>query len=168
MRGDLIGPDCGRWPGGAPTDSGRHPLAVPGIGEAAFAVGGPFGGYLTNVVFECHHRTFEPEEAAVRSVRHFVVDLTDRCDHGADAAELVASELATNAVLHARSTFDVTVTIDDDFLMVEVYDDNPRMPTPDDPGTGALSGRGLAIVAAVSTSWGVRPAGAGKVVWAQV
>jgi DNA-binding NarL/FixJ family response regulator len=83
-----------------------------------------------------------------------------------DSATLLVSELVTNAVVHAGSEVDVVVRIDGSCLRVEVSDTSdvaPRMqaPTPDE-----TSGRGLPLVEALASRWGVaaRPAG-GKSVW---
>ncbi|WP_078627310.1 ATP-binding protein [Streptomyces exfoliatus] len=94
-----------------------------------------------------------------------------------DHAALGVTELLTNVHRHAQPDKRCTVEIELllDRLTVSVRDHDPRIPqagTPDD-GDGldafealATSGRGLAIVGAVSESWGVRPCGAdGKVVW---
>ena len=104
-----------------------------------------------------------------------------------DHAALGVTELLTNVHRHAQPDKRCTVEIELllDRLTVSVRDHDPRIPetgtsgagtldagTPDD-GDGldafealATSGRGLAIVGAVSESWGIRPCGAdGKVVW---
>ncbi|MFF5919993.1 ATP-binding protein [Streptomyces flavochromogenes] len=95
-----------------------------------------------------------------------------------DHAVLGVTELLTNVHRHAQPDKRCTVEIELllDRLTVSVRDHDPRIPEavgcpdPLDGGDGgdelATSGRGLAIVGAVSESWGVRPCGAdGKVVW---
>lgn len=103
-----------------------------------------------------------------------------------DQATLGVTELLTNVHRHAQPDKRCTVEIELllDRLTVSVRDNDPRIPEagflgglggPDecegltafDTGDGlATSGRGLAIVGAVSESWGIRPCGAdGKVVW---
>ncbi|MBM9504509.1 ATP-binding protein [Actinacidiphila acididurans] len=66
-----------------------------------------------------------------------------------DAAEIVVSELVTNAITHA-DTAAVTVTVaadDRGGAHVEVSDDDAaHLPHPVDPSADALGGRGLAIV----------------------
>ena len=83
-----------------------------------------------------------------------------------ETAELCASELATNAVLHARSPVLLAVALLPDAVRVEVEDESPGVieagPLVDD---GAESGRGLAIVDALTESWGVEQHRAGKTVW---
>lgn len=98
----------------------------------------------------------------------------------AEVAELLTSELMTNAVEATVGwTFPVVVRLrlsrDKGHLLIEVWDADPRPPEPkalDADGTPPLDegGRGLFLVAALSKRWGwypVREQG-GKVVWAEV
>jgi anti-sigma regulatory factor (Ser/Thr protein kinase) len=97
-----------------------------------------------------------------------------------DHAALGVTELLTNVHRHAQPDKMCTVEIELmlDRLTVSVRDNDPRIPGfGDGTGTGrsldsldidglATSGRGLAIIEAVSESWGIRPHGeTGKVVW---
>ncbi|MFH8805371.1 ATP-binding protein [Streptomyces sp. NPDC017936] len=88
-----------------------------------------------------------------------------------DRAALGVTELLTNVHRHARpdKTCVVELELLLDRLTVSVRDRDPRLPVVEDvEHTDALAtrGRGLAMVAAVSESWGVRPDGeSGKVVW---
>jgi anti-sigma regulatory factor (Ser/Thr protein kinase) len=85
-----------------------------------------------------------------------------------DAAELVVTELANNAVLHARSPFSVAVRTEDRHVWLSVRDASLSMPALSTPGTMDRFGRGLGMVAALSSSWGVDADEAGKVVWARL
>jgi hypothetical protein len=51
---------------------------------------------------------------------------------------------------------------------VEVRDDNSRRPVRQPEDTDALDGRGLSLLEAIATSWGVNDDGLGKVVWFEV
>ncbi|MFD7067891.1 ATP-binding protein [Streptomyces sp. NPDC059913] len=85
-----------------------------------------------------------------------------------DQAALGVTELLTNVHRHAQPDKSCTVEIELllERLMVSVHDHDPRLPTVRPPSMSSTSGRGLALIAAVSESWGVRPSGgAGKVVW---
>lgn len=86
------------------------------------------------------------------------------------AAAQVVSELATNAVLHARTPFEVRLVLTDDYVRIEVHDDVRRLPSRRFFSDQAASGRGLAVVEHLSDSWGVVPDGdgGGKTVWAEV
>ncbi|MEI7032308.1 ATP-binding protein [Streptomyces pratensis] len=85
-----------------------------------------------------------------------------------DQAALGVTELLTNVHRHAQPDKSCTVDIELllDRLTVSVHDHDPRLPTVNVADSFATSGRGLALIAAVSESWGVRPIGsAGKAVW---
>ncbi len=88
-----------------------------------------------------------------------------------DRAALGVTELLTNVHRHAQpdKTCIVEIELLLDHLMVSVHDHDPRLPVVgdiDEVAPTATCGRGLAMVAAVSESWGVRPDGdSGKVVW---
>ncbi|MEU2181698.1 ATP-binding protein [Streptomyces thermolilacinus] len=89
-----------------------------------------------------------------------------------EKAALGVTELLTNVHRHAKPDKICTVEIEFllDRLTVSVHDHDPRLPAvvhlEDGPDPLATSGRGLALIEAVSESWGARPQGdAGKVVW---
>lgn len=86
-----------------------------------------------------------------------------------DQAALGVTELLTNVHRHAQPDKSCTVEIELllERLTVSVHDHDPRMPTVRKADDSSTSGRGLALIAAVSESWGVRRprGGAGKVVW---
>jgi hypothetical protein len=85
-----------------------------------------------------------------------------------DAALLLTSELATNAVLHARTEFDVTVARLADVVRIAVTDGNTRLPQPCMAPADATTGRGLALVDAMASAWGADRHGRGKTVWVEV
>ncbi|MEU9987527.1 ATP-binding protein [Streptomyces sp. NPDC048045] len=91
-----------------------------------------------------------------------------------DRAALGVTELLSNVHRHARPDKSCTVELElvVDRLTVSVRDHDPRLPVvadapdPAEAAPLATCGRGLAMVAAVSESWGARPDGDdGKVVW---
>lgn len=85
------------------------------------------------------------------------------------AAALVASELVSNAVLHARSSCRVSVAVDGAGLHVGVRDYAPGpelRPRPVDSDRPA--GRGLHLVAMLASAWGVLRHTDGKTTWAQI
>lgn len=85
----------------------------------------------------------------------------------AEVAELLLSELVTNALIHTRNGAVVTATTAAARLRVEVRDfmsgqeSAPYVPNADD-GT---HGRGLLLVQSLADSWGVVTQALGKVVW---
>lgn len=85
-----------------------------------------------------------------------------------DDACLVVSELVTNALRHGRSDAVLRLLHQDSCIRVEVLDEDTRLPVLLPPDPRALSGRGLALVAALATLWGAEPSAAGKTVWAEL
>ncbi|MEJ5944228.1 ATP-binding protein [Pseudokineococcus basanitobsidens] len=102
-------------------------------------------------------------------------DLVGRCcrlaglrDEAEQVAVLLASEVVTNAVVHAETDARLSVLLADHRVRVEVADGSPRRPLvrawTDDGGTG----RGMALVEALASRWGVDPSPSGKIVWFDV
>ena len=90
-----------------------------------------------------------------------------------DSAEVVVSELTTNAMLASRPqdspSIRLSLTLDQGELGIFVRDYAPGTPQPADAGDGDENGRGLLLVEAMSSRSGWYPAKdgiAGKVVWA--
>jgi anti-sigma regulatory factor (Ser/Thr protein kinase) len=126
----------------------------------------------TPVVTKCFRR----EAASVPEARHFAraALLEWGLPDLADTAETVTSELASNAILHARhGAFRVTLRrFRRDQVQVAVIDRSSTLPTKADPGDDEDHGRGLAIVDALSQKWGAEPmwwgTQKGKKVWANL
>jgi anti-sigma regulatory factor (Ser/Thr protein kinase) len=86
-------------------------------------------------------------------------------------AELMVSEVVTNAVLHGAPALRVTVVVEEDGLVVQVEDGGSDLPALRGPAApDASSGRGLQIVDLLAAAWGVeaRPTDRGKIVWFSV
>jgi anti-sigma regulatory factor (Ser/Thr protein kinase) len=85
-----------------------------------------------------------------------------------DTAELLTSELVTNALLHAGT--DVTVHVEDHgaSVRIAVEDGSDDEPTLGELDSIDLGGRGLPLVAAMARSWGWDPLPHGKRVWFEV
>jgi anti-sigma regulatory factor (Ser/Thr protein kinase) len=111
----------------------------------------------------------EPAATSARQARRFVAETLVRLgdERLVDAASLLVSELVTNAVQHARSTVEVLVRRHGirSVLRIEVRDGSARPPLMGGFDPDALSGRGLALVEAVSDRWGVETDAGGKRVW---
>jgi anti-sigma regulatory factor (Ser/Thr protein kinase) len=101
-----------------------------------------------------------------RAVRAAVVRYGLDADH-ADTAQLLASELVMNAVLHGREPIVVRVSVERDTTVLEVYDAGDRFP---EVVPGATPGRrGLHVVTTLCADWGVvTEEGGGKTVWCTV
>jgi anti-sigma regulatory factor (Ser/Thr protein kinase) len=90
-------------------------------------------------------------------------------DGYAEDAEMVTSELVTNAIRHAGAPkFDLEVMhlAGAGAVAVIVTDLSPQPPVKRDPAADAEHGRGLNIVEALSASWGWRTEERGKAVYA--
>ncbi len=107
--------------------------------------------------------------AAASVARLFVRCLCEEWGVGsvADVAELLSSELVTNAVLHARSGIELEAARTASALRVDVRDvGRGRVQPKAQPApTEAEGGRGLSIVASLAESWGVEESSSGKSVW---
>jgi anti-sigma regulatory factor (Ser/Thr protein kinase) len=81
---------------------------------------------------------------------------------GLDDAKLLVSELVTNAVVHGRGRIELRAHLDNSLLSVRIVDEGdgiaPGIRAREGDGTG---GRGLRIVEAVASRWGIRQ-GAGE------
>jgi anti-sigma regulatory factor (Ser/Thr protein kinase) len=118
---------------------------------------------------------FPCEPASARRARDVVAHaLRDwGLDHRVDDAQLVTTELVTNAVLHAATPLGLLVSHDEGELTVEVRDGLPidfGLPDPvaavdDDLSVVSMSGRGLVLVASCVDSWGIDVDDVGKTVW---
>ncbi|WP_405798365.1 ATP-binding protein [Streptomyces sp. NBC_01506] len=95
----------------------------------------------------------------------------DRLVLPADALDdvlLVSSELVTNAV-RGTDLVAFQLRIAGRSLYVEVWDRAPGVPEVNHADTDAEDGRGLRLVEALATRWGVcRPRAGGKVIWAEL
>jgi len=94
--------------------------------------------------------------------------LSGRDDVVTDAV-LLASELVTNAIVHAGTAVELTCRFNGATVEISVLDRHPARVIPDPPSSAAdvarPSGRGLLLPAALSSSWGVTYASAAKVIW---
>jgi hypothetical protein len=117
---------------------------------------------------ERHSLSLRPVPQAPADAREFVAKVC----HGwgmkrpVRLAQILISELVSNAVVHARSGLDVTVRRFGEGIELSVRDDGlAKLPAdlPPDP-----RGFGLQLVEAMSDAWGSAPTGSGKVVWARL
>ena len=82
-----------------------------------------------------------------------------------DTAELLVSELVTNAVRHAATPSELMVAYFDETLRVHVADDDRSPPQLAQPDWSAEGGRGLLLVDVLADRWGWQPTPNGKRVW---
>ncbi|MFD0437412.1 ATP-binding SpoIIE family protein phosphatase [Streptomyces chartreusis] len=83
----------------------------------------------------------------------------------ADTAELLVSELVTNAVRHSHGHPVELRLVRGDTLLCEVDDDDHELPTLLSAGPFDDAGRGLRVVSMLAREWGTSRTSAGKTVW---
>ena len=115
-------------------------------------------------------QTFVSSTWSLRAVRRFVVTTMRAwgCDDASADAELVASELATNAVSHARSHFSIGLSRHGDQVRIAVGDTDDTPPIARTPSRAGLGGLGLHLIESIATGWGHDVDPHGKVVWADI
>ncbi len=108
--------------------------------------------------------------ADVGAGRRFVRDTVERWGYPdvAEDAALIASELITNVVLHARTALEVVVRRGHGRIRIEVADKNTELPRIRQHSAQSGTGRGLHLVAAVAADWGVETRRDGKIVWVEL
>lgn len=110
-----------------------------------------------------------PNPGSVAVARRWSTELAEQAGFKVevDTVALLVSELVTNVVLHARTPCELVIDIAGDVLRVEVRDGSNAIPTAtiqNDPM--ALSGRGMVLIDALSTTHGAEALpGGGKLVW---
>ncbi len=82
-----------------------------------------------------------------------------------DVATLLVSELVTNTILHARCDLVVWITAEHQRVRIAVCDSSPLVPALRIAEFTDTTGRGLALVEACASCWGVDVDAAGKCVW---
>ena len=110
-----------------------------------------------------------PESQSVGAARRLVRDHLAQhlSDERLDAALLVVSELASNAVSHAQTPFTVDVSLHDR-VRIEVSDRDATLPEAGSASPLDDHGRGLALVDALADRWGVEQRRGGKTVWCEL
>ena len=104
-----------------------------------------------------------PEARSVSEARRWVGQ--QLAGPAAEVAALLVSELVTNAVLHTGTPVEVGVDLVSGGIRIEVADSSPVLPSAKNYSPDAGTGRGLLLVDALASSWGVVPSTTGKVVW---
>ncbi|HKC27929.1 MAG TPA: response regulator [Jatrophihabitans sp.] len=86
-----------------------------------------------------------------------------------DDVLLVVTELVNNAVTHALSECELSISVSPLSLRIEVSDEGAGAPDPLPPSSTRNHGRGLHLVDALTAAWGFEPReGGGKMVWAEL
>jgi anti-sigma regulatory factor (Ser/Thr protein kinase) len=114
---------------------------------------------------------FPGAPSSVGEARRFVCAMLEAggAGDGNWTAAQVVSELATNAVLHARTDFAVRIGYDDTQIRVAVTDGRPLAhATIRRFSNEATTGRGLRLVQTLGRSWGVDQTESTKTVWCEI
>ena len=143
--------------GGALNDPRRRYIGAAGTWKARAQVS------LT-ATFELE---LQPERANVALARRFVIDAVHRLgmEQLSDVVELLASEVVTNAVLHAGTELHVRVFQANGGVRIEVTDGARGAPTRRNYSAEAATGRGMGLVEALASDWGTTAQKGGKTVW---
>ena len=122
-----------------------------------------------------HVRTFPPHPLSVGFARRYVREVAAKLDEAiADSAELLASEVATNALRHGSGGFTISVTDRPGRIRIEVIDggsaSEPRLRQPDVEGDldeeHESGGWGLNLLQMTAAAWGTeRVASRCRLVW---
>jgi len=110
-----------------------------------------------------------PEPGSAAKSRAFVSRhlAEHQLPHLEDNIRLVASELATNAVVHAQTPFTMTLSRTGSRVLLSATDSAPRAPRRRSPRVGDEGGYGLIIMELLSLAWGVtRDENQVKTIWA--
>lgn len=83
-------------------------------------------------------------------------------------AELVVTELVTNALLHGLPPVTLRLGGDGGCVRIEVEDAGTALPLRMRRSNESMTGRGLDLVATLAKSWGVSPSRSGKIVWVEL
>jgi two-component sensor histidine kinase len=113
---------------------------------------------------------FRPIPGSIAAARHLAGNfLSDQPVGVRQSVELAVSELATNAVRHAGTDFDLQVDVSDRSVRVQVADDSHAEPEIQAHSIANTHGRGLQIVRDLSDRFGIdwHP-GDGKAIWFEI
>ncbi|MGW2781544.1 ATP-binding protein [Streptomyces populi] len=86
----------------------------------------------------------------------------------AETAELLVSELVTNALRHTRGPLRLNLCLRGDRLQCEVEDTEPLCPVRREPDADAEGGRGTELLDLLAESWGSTCTPTGKTMWFEV
>ena len=108
-----------------------------------------------------------PVPTSCAETRHAMRDFCERSHVSelADDAELLASEIVTNAIVHSATLITVLAVVRGRELVVTVSDDVHVRPVVRSMDNSTESGRGMHVVAELAGAWGVTPRDFGKTVW---
>lgn len=117
-------------------------------------------------VVECSKLVLQRSEECVRHARRAVAEACRGLARDVvEIAQLLTSELVTNALQHGGGDIAVEVARSDKTLRVSVDDESTNQPRRTSAGVDEIRGRGLMLVEALSSRWGILTRPNGKRVW---
>ncbi|ETK34718.1 ATP-binding protein [Microbispora sp. ATCC PTA-5024] len=158
-----------RWPSQAAEGAPRDPYA--GVRERWRTARRRLGEIVVNLAEDPHARMatwkLPASGSAAATARHLTRARLD--DWGlaeqADVAELLVSELVTNSLQHGKGPVQLTLSVTEDVLRVEVADGAAGMPRLREAREDEEGGRGLWLLDQLARCWGGTRTSEGKVVW---
>ncbi|WP_329303429.1 ATP-binding protein [Streptomyces sp. NBC_00659] len=110
------------------------------------------------------------ELTSARRARRLVTAQLDEwnLEDVADTAELLVSELVTNALCHTRGPLRLNLCLRGDRLLCEVEDTEPECPVRREVDADAEGGRGTELLDLLAESWGSTCTPTGKTMWFEV
>jgi ABC-type transporter Mla MlaB component len=170
-----IGKLAREWPGARLLLGALRPRVAAALPESGWlsqhdTVDQALAEASTDPVPQRVHRYLEPTVEAPKLAREMATHAW--WDWGLDgrpsSAQVLASELVTNGVRHARTPLGFSITLRGETVRVSVQDWAPAPVRQRSPAETDLHGRGLIVVEAIAERWGSVPLGDGKVVWAEL
>ncbi|MFD1933684.1 MULTISPECIES: ATP-binding protein [Nonomuraea] len=115
----------------------------------------------------CASWSLPPDASSVAWARHLIrARLASwALDGPSEVAQLLVSELVTNAVRHARGPYRLVLYVVEDLLRCEVQDADEILPQLRHVDAGDENGRGLAVLDLLACCWGSQRTLEGKSVW---
>ena len=128
------------------------------------------GGDLPRIgcrVDDLNNRLLQAHPSSVAMARKMVRDVLTAAQREdlVETAQLLVSEVVTNALVHAGTPIDFHASVGDVGLRVEVSDGSTQAPAPRRYAAMAGTGRGLRLVQQLVKDWGVQARPNGKTVW---
>lgn len=113
---------------------------------------------------------FPAEKDSPRHARRVVLETLRRWGRNdlSDDAALIVTELASNAILHGRGRFRLTISSRGEAVRIEIEDTSTALPVRGAAAAQDSNGRGLLLVDSLSERWGVEPTASGKIVWSEI
>ena len=111
------------------------------------------------------------QDHGARTARHAAAACCQEAAAGpvcVDAIELMTSEVVTNALRHGGGRVSFGLACGPCVVRVEVADEERAVPVVTDGSFEQEGGRGMLIVDALATDWGVQRTTTGKTVWFEV